>query len=276
MIRVKKSSFRLILIGLILVIALLGGWLLRGSPQAASDRVADTITSGPTSTPLPTLTPTPTLTITPTFEPVSETVTLWPPPTLASLTLLTATYEPLSQGADSHSEALDLPAGVYRIRVQSAEGFAALVPVVEDGMCATYPLFLNGAAAFDGSATYTSTGCRVRFEMRNASGEWALTVETAAQGGRLAVPQTLSGDQPAASPLMNLPAGEYNLVIITKSPYTQVIPVVVAGTCLERPVFLLNEPGQYKATYFSTGCEIIFQIDAVTADWEFNITRRNL
>jgi hypothetical protein len=85
------------------------------------------------------------------------------------------------------------------------------------------------------------------------------------------VPLTLSGDAPSASGLVDLPQGDYHLTLVTESTYGMVVPVVADGECLERPVFLLTEPGTHQATYRSTGCQIVFQVDSVTAAWELAI-----
>lgn len=166
---------------------------------------------------------------------------------------------------------VDLPQDVYRVLVRSDQPLGSLAPVVEEGVCGEYPIFANLPGPFEGSATYRSTGCRIHFVVTGTTGDWALAVEPVSQDGPLTAPVTLSGDAPATTGLIDMPQGEYPIVIETESPYTQVIPVVVDGPCLERPIFLLSEPGTFETTYESRGCQIIFQVSSVTASWELAI-----
>jgi hypothetical protein len=146
-----------------------------------------------------------------------------------------------------------------------------VTPVVEQGACGSFPLFDGSDGPFDGSVTYPSNGCRVHFQVDSAAGGWSLTVDTASSAGTLSAPLTLEGDQPMASGLVNLPEGQYALALSTRSPALLVTPVVAEGECLERPVFLIDAPGDYQATYQSSGCKIIFQIEAATDHWTLTI-----
>ena len=82
---------------------------------------------------------------------------------------------------------------------------------------------------------------------------------------------TVAGDGPATSPVVDLPQGQYPIVLRTESPYSLVIPIVVSGPCLERPIFVQSEPGTFETSYDSRGCQIVFQVSKVTADWEFAV-----
>jgi len=175
-------------------------------------------------------------------------------------------------GAGSSSTApVNLAQGLYRLYIETDGDFGAVGPVVDEGDCGEIPFFTNASGPFEGGATYRSTGCLVHFEVSETSGGWSITVEPAAEGGLLAVPAAFSGDAPSASGLVDLPEGDYHLTLVTESTYSMVVPIVASGDCLERPVFLLTEPGTHQTTYRSTGCLIVFQIDNVSAAWELAI-----
>lgn len=167
---------------------------------------------------------------------------------------------------------VSLEVGVYRVFVRSAGDFGQVGPVVEQGTCSTYPFFTAVSGPFEGSVTYRSTGCRVYFQMADAAGGWSIIVETATQNDLLIPPLTFNGDQPAATGLVDLQAGDYRMTFETESPFGLVVPVVAYGLCLERPIFIVTEAGRYEETYTSTGCQIVFQVSQVTAHWELSIT----
>jgi hypothetical protein len=149
-----------------------------------------------------------------------------------------------------------------------SDAAATVTPVVLEGECSTYTL-LETDAAFEGSATYRSTGCRVQFEVASAA-DWTLSVETATRAGIVTLPATFSGTGSTTTDLVDLPEGELVLTFHVSSPYSLVTPIIVTGDCLERPIFALSEAGDFEAAYLSYGCEIIFEINA-SADWELTI-----
>ncbi len=178
-----------------------------------------------------------------------------------------------SSGSGSTPE-FDLPPGMYRVFFATDSPSSVVTPVVLDGDCSTYPLFIESKAV-EGSATYRSTGCRVRFDVNEVDGEWTIIVESVTKEGVSTVPVNLSGDGPTTSSLIDLPAGDYHLDLQTDSPYSMVIPIVVDGPCLERPVILAENPGHFEATYRSMGCQIVFQISSVTDTWNLTIILDN-
>jgi hypothetical protein len=172
-----------------------------------------------------------------------------------------------AQPAAGSTNPFDLPVGVYRVFFMS-DAAAAVTPVVLEGECSTYAL-IESDGPFEGSATYRSTGCRVQFEVVSEA-DWRLSVETATRAGILTLPASFSGAGPTTTDLVDLPEGEHVLTFHVSSPFSLVTPIVVAGDCLERPIFALSEAGDYTETYLSYGCEIIFEINA-SADWELTI-----
>jgi hypothetical protein len=165
----------------------------------------------------------------------------------------------------------ELPPDVYRVFLTSEGAIDVFKPIVEEGSCSQHLLFAGLTGPFQGSATYRSTGCLVRFELGGDSGSWTVVVEPASEGGVLSVPVTLNGDSPRTSGLVDLPEGDYRLEFVTESPYSLVIPIVVNGPCLERPIFVLSGPGTFETTYESRGCEIVFQVSKVTAEWKLAV-----
>jgi hypothetical protein len=172
------------------------------------------------------------------------------------------------------TSSIDLPPGVYRFLFQTESSFGTIHPVVEEGTCADFPLFINEPAPFEGSATYRSLGCRVHFEVSDATGDWAITVEAITESELLKVPATFSGDKPTTIGPVDVPQGEYVFAMKTNSPYSMVTPIIVDGLCMERSVFVLAEPGEFETNYYSAGCQIIFQVSNVTENWEFMISSR--
>lgn len=241
---------------------------MRDSPAPALPGVSTvpSATIGPTqthqitpATPLGESSPTPTLTPPPIDD---STPTLQPPAILLSF----------SGDGPGQTSPVELPPGVYRVILKTQAGFDALTPIVVSGECSAYTLFQDEPGPFEGSATYRSIGCRVAFELTGIGGPWTLTVETATQGDLLAPPLTLSGSKPATSDLIDLPAGEYRVVLDTRSQYTMLVVIVVGGDCLERPIILATEPGRYQTGYSSAGCLIVLQIGSVTDFWEISLT----
>jgi hypothetical protein len=165
----------------------------------------------------------------------------------------------------------DLPPGMYRIFFATGSPNSIVIPVVLEGDCSTYPLFVESNPV-EGSTIYRSTGCQVRFDVKEVEGDWTIRVDTVTKDGLSTVPVDLSGDGPSTSNLIDLPAGDYHLDLESDSPYSMVIPMVVDGPCLEQPVILAENPGHFEATYRSMGCQIVFQISSVTDTWNLAIT----
>lgn len=201
-------------------------------------------------------TSTPTASPVASFEPTAQ-----PPAVVAAET---------QQGPGSSAE-YELSSGVYRVLFRSDTASTVRVSVLE-GVCNEVVLF-ETSGPFDGSATYRSTGCRVRFDVSGSPNMWTLVVETASHTGMVTLPAALQGEGPEAAPLIAFPEGVYRIIFTTTSQYSMVVPIVVRGPCLERPIFLLTQPGQYEETYTSYGCEIVFEISSVTGAWELRIER---
>lgn len=206
-------------------------------------------------------------------EAPTPTETPLPPPTPSEPTPLPPAIVLTASGqGDGATPEVDLPPGVYRVVFQTVAAGGEVTPEVIEGYCTATPLF-SGTTAPEESATYRSTGCRVRFLVNAPGGNWTLTAETATLGGLLAPPASFSGDGPATTELVDLPAGNYRIAFSTSSPYSMVTPIVVGGPCLERPILMLTGPGQFEAVYSSPGCQVVFQVSSVTASWELAVTR---
>jgi hypothetical protein len=284
---------------MVLLLAALAGVLLLRAREAATAPVVEqagyspapgngpTMTNTPIASPTPTATPTQaTIPAVPTDSPPeatpsapesgSLTPTATPSPTttpaLEATPLPPAVVLTASGQGDGVTPEVDLPPGVYRVVFQTVAAGGTITPEVIEGVCSATPLF-SGTTAPEEGTTYRSTGCRVRFGVAGAGGEWTLTVETATRGGLLTPPAAFSGDGPMTTGLIDLPAGNYRIAFSTDSPYSMVTPIVVSGPCLERPILMLTGPGQFEATYSSGGCQVVFQVSSVTAHWELNVMR---
>lgn len=291
----------------LLLLVLVGALLMRARDAAApvmpapeQDNIGETVPASdgaPTgvaasATPIPstvTLTPT-VLTPTPTDAP-TETLSGSSPITTATVETFASTQTPsptataseptplppavvldASGSGQGSTPEVDLPPGVYRVFFDTDVSGARVAPVALEGHCSASQLF-PGTTSPEESATYRSTGCRVRFDVEGISAGWTLRVETVTMGGMLTPPVAFSGDGPTTTGLIDLPEGDYLVAFGTNSPYSMVTPIIVGGPCLERPILILTESGQFEATYQSTGCQVVFQVSSVTAGWELTITR---
>ncbi len=214
--------------------------------------------------PEPTGAPLPTATLIPSATPAGPTATFIPEEEPTELPPAVVAQQ--SSQTSGVTDPVDLPPGLYRVFFQTDAAASVVTPVVLEGDCGAYTLF-ETEGPFAGSATYRSTGCRVQFAI-SGGGSWQLVVETATRAGALSPPAGFSGDGPTATDRVQLPEGEYRLILETESPFSMVTPIVVRGPCLERPVILASAPGRYQAIYRSLGCEIVFEISSVTAYWE--------
>lgn len=174
------------------------------------------------------------------------------------------------QAAPGLTQLFGLPAGVYRIVYSTNAQSSTVTPVVKEGECSDYAVF-DLITPFDGSATYRSLGCKIQFEIMGASGTWHLKVERFAQEAAKMPPVAFSGKGPAATDLVNLPAGEYVVSLETNSEYSAVTSIVQDGPCREWPIIQATGPGTYQADYTSEDCQVIFEIGSVTSDWTLHI-----
>jgi len=260
---------------IVVVIGILGGqrWpviesaaqfpTLAVSPDLSSQLIVETQPATPNAAPRITVTPTPS--VTPTFLPPeptqltvegSSTPSKIPPATVAVATV----------AGSNLSEPFDLPGGLYRVTLRTDGGFSVMQPIVEDGACSEFPLFGTWSGPFEGSASYRSTGCRVRFEVIGIQVMWSVEVALEVTVTSPIFPITFSGSGPATSDIIDLQEGEYNIHFTTSSP-ALVTPIIRDGLCLERPVILATQPGIYDGAYVSTGCKLLFQISDAVTEW---------
>jgi hypothetical protein len=71
---------------------------------------------------------------------------------------------------------VDLPAGRYNVAVESQSPALVLTPLIVDGLCLERPiLVLTAPGSYQ--AIYTSTGCRVVFQISAVTGPWRLVIK---------------------------------------------------------------------------------------------------
>ena len=229
----------------------------------SSQPIIESQAATPSATPRITVTSTPS--VTPTFLPLEPTqLTVEGSSTPSEIPPATAAVATVA--GSQLSEPFDLPSGLYRVTLRTDGGFTVMQPIVEDGACSEFPLFGTWSGPFEGSASYRSTGCQVRFEVVGIQDTWSVEVALEVTVTSPIFPITISGGGPATSDIIDLHEGEYNIHFTTGSP-ALVTPIIRDGLCLERPVIVATQPGSYDAAYISTGCKLLFQISDAAAEW---------